>query len=209
MKKIDKEHFRVAIFGSARLKRDSPEYKQVYQLAKIISEQNMDLVTGGGPGLMEAATKGHKEGRGKNNVHTFGLTISLPFEQRQDKHLDIRKDFDKFSQRLDSFMKLSNAIVVTPGGVGTLLELSYTWQLMQVKHICNIPIILIGDMWADFTKWIKKWPLRKKLLGKGDIELLYLAKNNTQVIDILKKEYDYYKRGGKNFCLNNKKYKIK
>lgn len=105
-------------------------------------------------------------------------------------------------------MQLSNVVVVASGGVGTLLELFYTWQLMQVKHICNVPIILLGNMWFDFVNWIRKWPLQNKLLDVKDIELLFVAKNCTEAFTIIEEAYNSYRNGDDNFCLNYTKYKI-
>lgn len=207
-KEIDVEHFRVAVFGSARIQPEDPRYKQISKLTKMIAENGMDVVTGGGPGIMEAANKGHKEGRGENNVHSFGLNIKLPNEQSENKHLDIKKEFEKFSSRLDYFMYLSNVVVVAPGGIGTVLELFYTWQLVQVEHICNIPIILLGDMWPDLIKWIEKWPLKHKLLGEGDMNPIFLANNCKEVMKIINKAHEQFKSGNKDFCLNYVKYKI-
>jgi uncharacterized protein (TIGR00725 family) len=141
---LDKGLFHVCIFGSARLREGDPEYNLIYQLSTMIAEEGMNVVTGGGPGLMEAASKGHRAGRKDKKVQTIGLTINLPKKEEANPHLDIKKDFEKFSSRLDNFMLLSNVVVVAPGGVGTLLEFLYTWQLVQVKHICEIPIILLG-----------------------------------------------------------------
>ncbi|WP_455368726.1 LOG family protein [[Eubacterium] cellulosolvens] len=209
---LDKEflekHFRVTIFGSARIARGDPIYTAIFELAKMISKAGMDLVTGGGPGLMNAASEGHYLGRKDEKAHSVGLRITLPFEQEVASHLDIKKEFDRFSSRLDNFMRLSNAVVVAPGGVGTLLELLYTWQLMQVKHICNVPIILLGEMWIDLINWIKKWPLRNELLNKEDVELLFLAKNSKEAFNIIQEAYGAYKIKDAKFCLNYKKYKI-
>ena len=209
-KNIDVDHFRVAIFGSARLKPNDPRYKQIERLAKMIAKEGVDVVTGGGPGIMEAANKGHKEGRTKksNGAHSFGLNIKLPMEQSFNKHLDIKKDFDRFSDRLDYFMYLSNIVVVAPGGIGTLLELFYTWQLIQVNHICSIPIIFMGEMWPPLIDWIEKWPLKKKFLDKHDMHPLFLANNCTEAMAIIKKANKEYQKGNKEFCTNFKKYKI-
>jgi len=136
--------FTVAIFGSARIERGSPIYWEIYELAKMIAEAGINIVTGGGPGLMDAASAGHRAGRRDSEAKAIGLKIKLPFEEREASHLDIKREFDRFSQRLDEFMSISNAVVVAPGGVGTLLELAYTWQFLQVKHILNIPVILLG-----------------------------------------------------------------
>lgn len=201
--------FRVSIFGSARAKRGDPEYTQIYTLAKMLGERGIDLVTGSGPGIMEAATRGHRIGRKSagRKAHSIGLAINLPMEQRTSKS-DIIRRFNNFSNRLDNFMLLSNAVVVSPGGVGTLLEFLYTWQLVQVKQICNIPIILLGDIWPGLIKWLEKQPLRKKFFSKEDLNLIFLAKNPTEAVKMIDQAYKEYKKGHKNYCLNYKKYKL-
>lgn len=182
-------HYRVTIFGSARIKKDDPIYKQIFKLAKDIGKHNLDIVTGGGPGLMEAASAGHNAGRKDSNIHTVGLNITLPTEQKDNGHLDIKMQFNRFSERLDSFMALSNIVVVSPGGVGTLLEFFYTWQLIQVNFIKKIPIIMMGKMWKDLLRWIKKWPVEERLLNPEDLEYIHVAKNNKEAMRII---FDHY-----------------
>jgi len=201
-------HFRVTIFGSARIKKGDSKYRMIHKLARMIGKEGMDIVTGGGPGMMNAASSGHLAGRKDPRTHSIGLNIWLPTEQKLNKHLDVKKEFHKFSRRLDYFMRLSNVVVVSPGGVGTLLEFFYTWQLVQVKHICDIPIILLGDMWADLIKWIKKNPLKNKFMNKEDVDMLFLAKNEKEAMKIINAAFNEYKKGSKNICLNIKKYKI-
>jgi len=185
------KHFHVAIFGSARIKRNDPTYKRIYKLAKLIGKEGYDVVTGGGPGIMNAANAGHQSRKkNHNNSHSIGLNIKLPFEQSSNKHLDIEMDFNKFSNRLDKFMYLSNAVVVAPGGIGTMLELFYTWQLTQVNKINHIPIILYGNMWTDLITWIKKTALRNKLMSKKDLDNIHFAKNPEQVIKIINKAHN-------------------
>ncbi len=205
---LKKREFRVTIFGSARLKKGDEEYSDVYDLAKMIGEKGIDLVTGGGPGVMESASAGHRVGTRKSKAHTIGLNIKLPHEQRMNDYVNVKKQFTRFSERLDNFMLLSNAIVVAHGGVGTLLELFYSWQLMQVKKICNTPIILLGKQWKGLIEWLKKEPLKRKFFSKEDLELLFVAKNSKEAIKIIKEAYEEYKKGNKNFCLNYNKYKL-
>jgi len=205
---INEDHFRVTIFGSARIKKGDPTYNQVKRLAKMIAEENMDIVTGGGPGLMEAANSGHKDGSIKSKAHSLGLTIKLPKEQKTNIHLDVRKDFNKFSQRLDEFMILSNAVVVAPGGLGTTLEFFYALQLTQVKHICDIPIILMGKQWKQLIKWIENYPLKRGFLNKEDLHNIFIARDEKQAMKILKITHDQYLKGDKNACINIKKYRI-
>ncbi len=207
-KELRENHFRVAIFGSARLHKKDPEYTLIYHLAESIAMEGMDIVTGGGPGVMDAASRGHHEGRGKNKVHSVGLKIRLPREQMRSYHLDLEKDFSRFSNRLDYFMSLSNAIVVAPGGIGTTLEFFYTWQLMQVKHICDTPIILVGSMWKDLIKWIKETPLQRKFLNQEDLQLIFCVSTVEQAMKLIRKAHEQYKQGGKNICVNLQKYKV-
>jgi uncharacterized protein (TIGR00730 family) len=205
--KIDPSHFRVAIFGSARLSKGDVRYKQVFSLAKMIAKAEMDVVTGGGPGLMDAASRGHHAGRkGKKGAHSIGLTINLPREQHDGYHLDIKKDFMRFSNRLDSFMELSNAVVVAPGGIGTLLELLYTWQLVQVKHICETPIILLGAHWQGLLDWIKKEMVRKKLMSSSDFSNVFVVKSSSAAMKLLKKVQED-SLGSGHVCSNFKRYK--
>lgn len=205
---IDPDHFRVAIFGSARIQPKDPRYNQIYSLAKMIAAEGMDVVTGGGPGLMEAANKGHKEGRKSSKVHSLGLNIMLPMEQRANKHLDVQKDFNRFSQRLDYFMNLSNIVVVAPGGIGTILELMYTWQLQQVEQTCHHPVILLGPMWKPFIKWIEEWPLKKKMMDEEDMMPIFLADHCREAMRIIKKAYQDFKERGPDYCWNYRKYRI-
>lgn len=205
---IDPNHFRVAIFGSARIKPNDPKYNQIYMLAKMIAAEGMDVVTGGGPGLMEAANKGHKEGRKSKKVHSFGLNIMLPREQVANKHLDVHEDFRRFSERLDYFMKLSNVVVVAPGGVGTCLELMYTWQLIQVEDVCNIPIILMGDMWEPLIKWFEDFPLKRKLMSQKDMNPIFLARHCRETMKIIRKAHHDFIHRGPDYCWNYRKYKI-
>lgn len=205
---LKRKDFRVSIFGSARIKRGSREYKQVYDLAKILAEKGIDIVTGGGSGLMEAANRGHKAGRKNNKTHSIGLAIKLSKEQMPNKSLDVVKEFNNFSKRLDSFMLLSNVVIVAPGGVGTLLEFFYTWQLVQTEKICNIPIILLGDMWSELVEWLERRPLKKGYIEKRDLNLVFLAKDCPDAIKMVDKAYEEYTKGTKNFCLNYKKYKL-
>ena len=180
------EFYRVSIFGSARIKPDTKEYKGVYTLAKELAENGADIVTGGGPGLMEAANAGVKKGSSKSK--SFGIRIDLPFEATPNEHLDIKFYHKRFSSRLDEFMRISHAVVVTPGGIGTLLELLYTWQLIQVDHISARPIILVGDMWNGFFDWIKSEPLKAQLLDKADFDNIIIVKNVHEVTKLLKPE---------------------
>lgn len=192
---IKTKGFRVAIFGSARIKKNDEIYKDVFDLAKKIGEHEFHLVTGGGPGLMGAAAEGHNEGDPEDKSDNIGLLIKLPWEADPNPHLEVQEDFEKFSGRLDTFMALSNAMVVVPGGIGTLLELAYTWQLIQVKHIKFVPIILIGEMWEKLIDWIKEYPLKKGLISTEDMECIHVVKNNEEAMKVIKTAHEAFKQG--------------
>jgi uncharacterized protein (TIGR00730 family) len=205
---IKDDHFRVAIFGSARIKKEDKNYKLIKNLAKMIAQENVDIVTGGGPGIMEAANEGHEIGGVKNKSHSVGLLIKLPKEQESNKHLDVKKEFKVFSSRLDYFMLLSNAVIVAPGGLGTALEFFYTWQLVQVEQVCDIPIILLGKQWSELIDWVKANLLKHKYIKKEDLDSIFIAKNSKEALNIVKRAKSLFDKGGKNICLNIKKYKV-
>lgn len=207
-KEVQLEHFRVAIFGSARIQKDDEIYKQVFKLAKSIGKQKFDIVTGGGPGLMEAANAGHQAGDTNHTSDSIGLLIKLPWEAKANGHLEMKKKFNKFSNRLDHFMALSRAIVVVPGGIGTALELFYTWQLIQVKHIPKMPIILVGKMWEELIKWVKKNPLKQGLISPGDLDVIHIAKDEKAAMRMIKNAHKCYLKEGEHYFDNIGKYKI-
>ena len=168
----------------------SKEYQDVQNLAKNIATLGADIVTGGGPGLMEAANAGAKEGSKKTK--SIGVRIELPFESEPNSHLDVKFSHKRFSSRLDEFMRISNAVVITPGGIGTLLELFFAWQLIQVEHIKPKPMILVGNMWKGLIQWIQENPLRKNLLDQKDIDKLQIVEKMEDVIPILEKEINNF-----------------
>ncbi len=206
LKSINPNHFRVSIFGSARIHPEDKTYKQVYEFAKVMAEEGIDIVTGGGPGLMEAANAGHAAGDLRNEAQSIGLTVRLPMES-SNQYLELERHFDKFSKRLDTFVSISHAVVIMLGGVGTCLEFFYVWQLIQVKHVYQMPIILIGEQWEALLDWIIKYPLRSKLLNKEDLNVIHVVKNNEEAMDIIKKTYAAYRLIGQDrLSLNTQKY---
>jgi len=179
------EFYRVCIFGSARIKAESQDYKTAYDLAFALASRGVDIVTGGGPGLMEAANHGAKDGS-KQKSRSIGVPIQLPHESGANSHLDVKYNHRRFSSRLDEFMRISHAIVVTPGGIGTVLELMYTWQLLQVKHMESKPLILLGnDMWSGFIDWLREQPLKRNLMDEADFKNLMVVGSVDEVVKFL------------------------
>ena len=189
------DFYRVCIFGSARITPDSEDYKRAHDLAYALANHNVDIVTGGGPGLMEAANQGAKAA--SKDARSIGLPIQLPFETEPNRHLDMRYPHRRFSSRLDEFMRISNAVIVTPGGIGTVLELFFTWQLIVVDHMEPKPIILLGDMWDGLLDWMKTEPLSKKLMDKSDFEHLKIAKSVDEVVALLVPLIDEFQKAHK------------
>jgi len=209
LSQINKNNFRVSIFGSARIQKDDKVYRQVYDIAKELGKEGIDIVTGGGPGLMEAANEGHKAGDVDKKAESIGLTIQLPFEAKANPYLEITQHFQKFSDRLDNFMGISHVAVVMPGGIGTCLEFFYTWQLTQVKHIPKIPIILFGEMWEELIKWIKKYPLKQDLMSSEDLENVHIARDIKEALNIITASNEIFQEFDKNSRpLNSNSYKI-
>jgi uncharacterized protein (TIGR00730 family) len=198
-------HYRVAIFGSARIQPGDAEYQDVFQIARGLGSAGFEIVTGGGPGLMEAANAGHKASGSRSS--SIGLKIKLPFENEANKFLDINREFDRFSNRLDTFMSLSDAIVVAPGGVGTLLEFFYSWQLMQVEHICETPIVMFGDLWTPLIDWLRTEVMKRGLFDEKDLQSIFCLDSVDKVVALISKAQEDRTRM-EHICVNYDKYRL-
>jgi len=182
----------VSIFGSARTPEDTEHYKLAVDTAKAIVKAGYGVITGGGPGIMEAANKGANEAGGTS----VGLNIELPFEQKNNEYIDKDKslDFDYFFVRKVMFVKYSQGFVVMPGGVGTLDELFEAITLIQTNKIEKFPIILVGSSyWKGLLNWIKEILLIKnKAISPEDLDLIQLVDTPKQVTEILDAFYKQY-----------------
>jgi uncharacterized protein (TIGR00730 family) len=190
---LETDFYRVCIFGSARIGADSLFYQQTFELAREMACRGVDIVTGGGPGLMEAANRGAKEG--SNLSRSIGLPIELPFESDANAHLDVKHHHKRFSSRLDEFMRISHAVVITPGGIGTLLELFYTWQLMQVNHIKPRPFILLGgSIFEGLMKWMEEEPVKLKLMSHDDLRMIKIVDTVDEVVKVLEPHIEIFRK---------------
>src|SRR6187455_3559537 len=153
IRRTTRQNYRITIFGSARLKPGTPAYEGVKTLAAELTGMGCDILSGGGPGLMQAANEGAHSADPKGHGRSVGINIELPFEQQVNPFVTQSFEHRTFFSRLHHFMIVSDAFVVTPGGIGSLLELSLVWQLLQVRHLYNTPLILVGKMWADLVDW--------------------------------------------------------
>jgi len=155
-----RERYRVTIFGSARAKPGTFVYDEVKRVAAALADMGCDIITGGGPGLMQAANEGAASVNAPERDRSVGIRVELPFEQEVNPFVELAFEHKTFFSRLHHFVLASDAFVVTPGGIGTVLELMLVWQLLQVKHVQDAPLILVGKMWAELVDWA-----RKNLLG--------------------------------------------
>ena len=180
----------ISIFGSARTKPDNPHYQLAEEVAGLLVQEGYGIITGGGPGIMEAANKGAKQ----NGGISVGLNIDLPFEQGYNPYIDVDKvfNFNYFFIRKVMFVKYAQAFVVLPGGFGTMDELFEVLTLVQTKKINQIPIVLMGkDFWAGMIEWIKTSLLEQyATISPQDIDLLPVTDDPQEVVQIIN---NYYK----------------
>ena len=182
----------VSIFGSARTKPDDKYYLLAERIAYQISKAGYGVITGGGPGIMEAGNKGAHRGEGTS----VGLNIELPFEQHFNPYIDKDKNlnFDYFFVRKVMFVKYSQGFVVMPGGFGTLDELFEAITLIQTKKIGKFPIILVGsEFWAGLIEWVKKIMIdQEKTVSPSDMDLIKIVDTEDEVVEALDNFYKKY-----------------
>lgn len=180
----------VTIFGSARTPPTDPYYQASVELARLLAGHKLAVVTGGGPGIMEAANRGAAEAKGKS----VGLNIRLPMEQQGNAFANIPIDFHYFFARKVCFVKYSMAFVFMPGGYGTLDELFEVATLVQTRRIPRFPLVLYGrDYWSGLLKWIKSTLDKNGFISPGDMELFSLVDTPEAVVEIV---LDYLRRVG-------------
>jgi uncharacterized protein (TIGR00730 family) len=184
----------VSFFGSARTASDDPQYQLTVDIAEAIVKSGLGVITGGGPGIMEAANLGAKKGGGTS----VGLNINLPFEQKHNEYIDDDKlmNFEYFFVRKVVFIKYSQGFVVMPGGFGTLDELFEALTLIQTEKIKKFPILLVGkEYWSGLLDWIKVVLLKENKLDPDDLNLIHVVESKEEVVEHLQKFYkqQYFK----------------
>ena len=182
----------VSVFGSARTTSSNRYYKQAEEIGYLLTQQGYGVITGGGPGIMEAANKGAKRGGGKS----VGLNIELPFEQSHNSFIDSDKllNFDYFFVRKVMFIKYAQGFIVLPGGVGTLDELFEAITLIQTGKIGKFPIVLVGlSYWRGMLKWIKEIMLTlEQNVSPEDLELFSVVDTPAEAVEIIEQFYKKY-----------------
>jgi uncharacterized protein (TIGR00730 family) len=169
----------VSIFGSARTTQDDPYYQKAELLARLLAQKGFSVITGGGPGVMEAANKGAAEAGGQS----VGMNIRLPFEQKPNPYANINIDYKYFFTRKVMFVKYAVAYVVLPGGFGTLDELFEALTLIQTKRIKAFPVILMGhEYWKGLLDWLRKTMLHDKKISPTDLELFQIIDDPEEAV---------------------------
>jgi hypothetical protein len=174
----------VSIFGSARVTPDDPYYQKTEKLARRLAQKGFSVITGGGPGIMEAANKGAAEAGGKS----VGMNIRLPFEQKPNPYANISIDYKYFFIRKVMFVKYAVAYVIMPGGFGTMDELFEALTLIQTRRIKSFPVILMGsEYWKGLLDWLKKTMIRTSMILPEDLDFIEIIDDPDEVVKHIQK----------------------
>jgi uncharacterized protein (TIGR00730 family) len=191
-----RDRYRVTVFGSARVDPDHWVYAAVRDLAAELTRLGCDIVTGGGPGLMRAANEGVKLADPDGTLgKSVGIRVELPFEQEVNSFVTESFEHKTFFTRLHHFVLVSDAFVVTPGGVGTVLEMLMVWQLLQVRHLQGTPLLLAGHFWDGLLDWARGQMLRPDvpLVSPGDLDLPTILPDGPAIIRAIREHHARWK----------------
>jgi len=193
-----RDRYRVSIFGSARVKPGSFGYETTKKCAAELAKLGCDIITGGGPGLMQAANEGAASAPERSK--SIGICIELPFEQETNSFVSQAFGHRTFFTRLHQFVLNSDAFLVAPGGIGTVLEMTLIWQLLQVEHLKGAPLILVGQMWPGLIEWAKASMLipGSPLANAEDMEIPQCVASADEAVGRVKKHHTaWLKANGK------------
>jgi uncharacterized protein (TIGR00730 family) len=180
-----RDRYRVTIFGSARAKPGSVAYDETKRAAKALAEMGCDIITGGGPGLMQAANEGVAAA---GAAKSLGIRVDLPFEQEVNPFVELAFEHRTFFTRLHHFVLASDAFIVAPGGIGTVLETMMIWQLLQVRHLEQTPLVLVGKLWPGLIEWVREQMLsfETPLINAEDVDIPVCVANADEAIAIIR-----------------------
>ena len=184
------KRYRVCIFGSARVKPGTFGYEETKRAAHALARMGCDIVTGGGPGLMQAANEGASSAPERSR--SYGIRVTLPFEQNVNAFVSKAFEHRTFFTRLHQFVIASDAFIVAPGGIGTVLEMIMIWQLLQVRHVQkNTPLILVGKMWPGLIEWAKSSMLSHDLplANREDMTIPVCVSDADEAIILIRKHH--------------------
>jgi uncharacterized protein (TIGR00730 family) len=184
-----RERYRVTIFGSARARPGTAPYDETKRVSAALAEMGCDIITGGGPGLMQAANEGAELAGPR--AKSLGIRVELPFEQDVNPFVELAFEHRTFFTRLHHFVLASDAFVVAPGGIGTVLEIMMVWQLLQVRHLDKTPLILVGKMWPGLIEWARNALLsfEPPLANAEDIDIPQCVATGDEAIAIIRKHH--------------------
>ena len=188
LRRSRRQNYRVTIFGSARIQPGSAVYDSVKQLAAELTKMGCDIMSGGGPGLMQAANEGAASVDPEAPDRSVGIRVSLPFEQEVNPFVGKAYEHRTFFSRLHHFMIVSDAFVIVPGGIGTLLELTIAWQLLQVRKLYNTPLILVGKMWSGLVEWPRDTMLLpgSELVSPVDLTIPHCVNTVDETVELIR-----------------------
>lgn len=195
LKPSRRDRYRVTIFGSARAKTGTLAYQETKRAAAALAEMGCDIITGGGPGLMQAANEGAATSPERSK--SVGIRVDLPFEQEVNAFVTQAFEHRTFFTRLHQFVLTSDAFIVAPGGIGTVLETMMIWQLLQVRHLENIPLILVGNMWPGLIEWARSSMLSDDLplANAEDMTIPHCVANADEAIALIRKYHQIWLSG--------------
>jgi len=184
-----RERYHVSIFGSARVEQGNEYYNAVRDLARALAEMDCNIITGGGPGMMQAANEGAAEVDSGYLDRSVGIRVDLPFEQDVNPFVQSAFEHKTFFTRLHHFVLASDAFIVVPGGIGTVLEAMMVWQLLQVRHVTKTPLVFVGEMWEELVAWGRKYMLdeRGQLASPEDFDIPICVRTAGEVIEVISK----------------------
>jgi uncharacterized protein (TIGR00730 family) len=191
LKPTRRERYRVTIFGSARVKPGSFGYEETKRAATALARMDCDIITGGGPGLMQAANEG---AAASGRAQSIGIRVDLPFEQDVNAFVTQAFEHRTFFTRLHQFVLTSDAFLVAPGGIGTVLETVMVWQLLQVKHLQETPLILVGRMWPGLVEWVRQSLMSEDppMASIEDFTIPRCVANADEAIALLSESHDVW-----------------
>jgi len=196
LRPVHRSAYRVTIFGSARVGPDHWVYAAVRDLAAELTRLGCDIVTGGGPGLMRAANEGARLADPSGERQSVGIRVDLPFEQEVNAFVGQAYEHGTFFTRLHHFALVSDAFVVVPGGIGTVLELMMVWQLLQVRKLHDTPLIVAGAMWADLVEWARRTMLRPDapLASREDMAIPRCVADGPAILALIREHHAAWKQ---------------
>jgi hypothetical protein len=192
-----RERYRVSIFGSAPVQAGTFGYEETRRVAAALAEMGCDIITGGGPGLMQAANEG--AATASERAQSVGIRVDLPFEQDINAFVTEAFEHRTFFTRLHQFVLASDAFIVAPGGIGTVLETLLIWQLLQVRHLQDTPLILVGKMWPGLIAWARSAMLSfdPPLANPEDMAVPRCAANADEALAIIREHHDKWLNAAK------------